>query len=91
MMIENKFLSIKEMIHLRFQNIKNNSQDFKKYQIRNLSENDIYEAFIELENKNLNQDFKFSNLQNKFNNLLVPDVECSVSEKFLTKFEKYLF
>ena len=81
MMIENKFLSVKEMIHLRFQNIKNNSQDFKKYQIRNLSENDIYEAFIELENKNLNQDFKFL-ISNKFNNLLVPSVECSVSKKF---------
>ena len=50
MMIENKFLSVKEMILLRFQNITNNSQDFKKYQIRNLNENDICEAFTELEN-----------------------------------------
>ena len=91
MMIENKFLSVKEMILLRFQNITNNSQDFKKYQIRNLNENDICEAFTELENKNLNQDFKFSHLQKKFNNLLIPYVECSVSDKFLKKFEKYLF
>ena len=91
MMTGKKYLSFKDMIRLRFQNIENNCQDFKKYQIRNLSENDIYEAFIELENKNLNQDFEFSDLQKKFNNLLIPSIECAVSDKFLTKFEKYLF
>ena len=51
MMTGKKYLSFKDMIRLRFQNIENNCQDFKKYQIRNLSESDIYEAFIELENK----------------------------------------
>ncbi len=91
MMTGKKYLSFKDMIRLRFQNIENNCQDFKKYQIRNLSESDIYEAFIELENKNLNQDFEFSDLQKKFNNLLIPSIECAVSDKFLTKFEKYLF